>query len=315
MDLITSRAVKAELARAIAAGAPPAWVMAIANEFRSDQASEQYPWLSAAPVLREWIGGRNAKGLTENQLTIANKHFEASLPVQVKDLRRDKLGVLRVRIAELVRRAYAHPASLISTLMLNGESALCYDGQYFYDTDHAEGNSGIQSNSISVDISALPSVAHGATTLPSVPELQLAIGQAIAAMVSFKDSEGEPMNEDASSFVVMVPPTWMQVGMQAVATPVQLAESQTVLTALKQDFSITCVPNVRLASWTTKFTVNRVDGAVKPFIFQRETAINVSAKAEGSDYEHDNAAHEYGVDYWGNAAYGLWQNSCLVTLV
>lgn len=312
MDLITSRAVIGEMKRALSVGAPPSWVGRIANTFESDQASESYPWITTTPALQEWVGGRNAKGFTENNISIQNKHFERSIPVFKKDLRRDKFGMLQMRIAELTRRAFAHPGSLLSSLIANGETGLCYDGQYFFSASHSEGDSGTQSNSISVDISGEPSIVHGSTTSPSVEEMQWAIGKGIQAMTALKDDAGEPMNEDASSFLVMVPPTFMQSGMQACKTPQQVAASQTAMSEM--DFSLICVPNARLSSWTTKFAIFRTDSYIKPLIFQRETAINVSAKAEGSDYEHDNDAHEYGVDYWGNVAYGLWQHACLVTL-
>jgi len=312
MDLITSRAVIGAMKQAITAAAPPSWVGRIANNFESDQAIESYPWITSTPAMREWIGGRNAKGFKENNISIANKHFEDTVVVQKKDLRRDKFAMIQMRIAELTRRGMAHPASLLSTLIANGETGLCYDGQYFFSTTHSEGDSGTQSNSIQVDISALPVITHGTTTAPSVEELQLAIGQGIQGMVAVKDDAGEPMNEDASGFIVMVPPTYMQTGMQAVATPQQVAASQTAMSEM--DFSLSVVPNARLSAWTTKFAIFRADSFIKSLIFQRETAINISAKAEGSDFEHDNDAHEYGIDYWGNVAYGLWQHACLVTL-
>jgi phage major head subunit gpT-like protein len=313
MELITSRAVIGEMKRALSVGAPPAWVGAVANQFLSDQASEQYPWLTSTPALREWVGGRNAKGFTENSITIANKHFEGTLSVQKKDLRRDKFDMIRIRIAEQVRRAMAHPASMLSTLIANGATGTCYDGQYFFSTSHAQGSSGTQSNSITATLSGLPVIKGGTTTAPSVEDMQMGIGAAIQAITTFKDDAGEPMNEDASSFLVMVPPTFMQVGLQAVATPNQVAASQTALSELQRDFGISVAVNARLGAWTTKFAVFRTDSYIKPFIFQRETQYNISAKAEGSDYEHDNDAHEYGIDYWGNVAYGLWQNACLVT--
>jgi hypothetical protein len=142
--------------------------------------------------------------------------------------------------------------------------------------------------------------------------MQAGIAKAIGQMMGFKDSEGEPINEDASSFVVMVPAPFYNAAMQAVATPIQVAESQTALTALKADFSLMAVVNPRL-TWTDKIAVFRTDGYIKPFVFQRETAVNIGAKAEGSEYEFDNDSHQYGVDYWGNVAYGLWQRACLVT--
>ena len=314
MEKITSRLIRGEFAKRLQIETPPAWFGAIANTFRSDMASEEYAFLDAVGPLREWVGGRQAQGFKESSLTIANKHFEKTLRIEVKDMRRDKLDVLRASVGDIVRRAMVHPASMVSTLIKNGESQICYDGQYFFDTDHSEGRSGTQSNDISVDISALPVVTAGSTTAPSVAAMQLAIAQGVQQFMTLVDPAGEPMNEGASNFVVMVPPSFFNVAVQAVATPVQVAETQTALSALQQDYTIRAVVNPRLSTWTTKFAMFNTDGEIKPFVFQRETAIRVSAKAEGTDYEFDNDAHQYGVDYWGNAAYGLWHKACLVTL-
>jgi hypothetical protein len=133
-------------------------------------------------------------------------------------------------------------------------------------------------------------------------------------MLGFKDDAGEPMSEDASGFLVMVPPTMMIAGLQAVKLSSPLNDAQTTMSEALGEFSISAAVNPRLSTWTTQFAVFRTDAAIKPLIFQRETAVNISAKAEGSDFEHDNDAHEYGVDYWGNVAYGLWQNACLIKM-
>lgn len=317
MEKITSRAVLGEFKRALGVETPPAWVNLIANHFTSDQSSEEYAFLDAVGPLREWVGGRSAKGFTESSLTIKNKHFEKTIEILCRDLRRDKFGMIKANVGDLVRRAMTHPANLLSTLIVNGESATCYDGQYFFDTDHPYGEdstAGTQSNDISVDISGLPVATAGTTTAPAVAEMQFAIAKGIQAMMGLVDSAGEPINEDARQFVVMVPTVFYNTAVQAVATPVQVAETQSALSGLKQDFSISAVVNPRLSTWTTKFAIFNTDGYIKPLIFQRETDINVGAKAEGSEFEFDNKAHQYGVDYWGNVAYGLYQKACLVTL-
>jgi phage major head subunit gpT-like protein len=316
MDKITSRAVRGMLQQALTVNTGPAWIDAISNFFTSDQASEEYPWLSSTPAMREWVGGRNAKGFTENSLTIANKHYEATLEVLLKDLRRDKIDALRMRINELGRRAGTHWASLLSTLIINGEATACYDGHYFFDETHEEGDSGAQSNSITVDIADYPVETAGSVTLPAVAEFQFAIANAVEAIVSFVDDQGEPMNEDASQFLVMVPHAYMNVALQAVATPVQVAETQSALQALKQAFSISAMANPRLSTLAAshQFVVFRTDSYLKSFIRQQETTISYKEKAEGSDYEFDNDAHQYGIDVWRNVGYGFWQNSCLVTM-
>lgn len=314
INRITERQVIGWFFQALAASGNLKWVEAVSNYFTSDQASEEYGWLGMVPVLREWVGGRNAKGFKENGLTIANKHFESTLEILVRDMRRDKTGQVRARIAELARRANTHWASLLSTLILNGAAGLCYDGHYFFDTDHEERDSGVQSNKINVDISTLPVENAGSTTLPSVEEMQLAIGQGVTQILTFKDDQGEPMNEDASEFLVMVPTVYMQVAKQAVSTPVQVSASQTVLEAMKDDFTISAVANSRLSSWTDKFCVFRTDANVKALIRQEETAIQLKVKGDGSEFEFDNDAHQHGIDTWRNVGFAYWQNACLVTL-
>lgn len=313
MDRITERQVIGTFYKTLNQDVGAAWINSVSNLFQSDQASEEYAWLGQSPQMREWIGGRNAKGFRENGLTIINKHYESTLEVLVRDLRRDKTGQIMTRIKELARRTNSHWASLLSTLIIAAETGLCYDGQAFFDTDHDEGDSGAQSNDISVDISALPVIEAGTTTNPAVAELQYSIAKGVQQILSFKDDQAEPMNEDASSFIVMVPIVLMNAAMQAVATPAQVAETQTALQALKSAFSLSVVPNARL-TWTDKFAMFRTDSYIKSFIRQEETGVNLKVKGAGSEYEFDNDAHQYGVDTWRNVAYGYWQNSCLITM-
>lgn len=314
MEYITQRAIIGTFYKALAAltGAP--WIAGLSNYFTSAQAIEIYAWLGQSPVLREWIGGRQAKGLTENKLTVANKHFEASLPIMLKDLRRDKTGQILIRVMEMARKTNVHWASLISTLIAGGESGLCYDGSYFFDNAHSEGKSGSQNNIVTVDISALPTSVHGSTTLPSVEEIQLCIAQAIVKILSFKDDQGEPMNEDAFQFLVMVPVSLMFVARTAVKTPVQIAASQTALEGFKDDFSISVATNPRLSAWTDKFAVFRTDSNVKAFIRQEETQVEFTSLGPDSEHAIKNKGCLYTVDTWRNAAYGYWQNACLVDM-
>lgn len=314
MIKITERQIIGEFYKTLEQDLGMGWIPFLSNYFESDQASEEYAWLGMSPAMREWVGGRNAKGFRENNLTIINKHYEATLEVLVRDLRRDKTGQVLVRIAEMARRANAHWASLLSTLIVDGTSTTCYDGQYFFDTDHSEGDSGTQDNDITVDISAVAAAVHGSTTLPSVEEMQIAIVKGIEAIAGFVDDQGEPMNENAQSFLVMTPMVLYNNALQAVSTPLQVDASQTALTALKSKFSISAVPNVRLSDWTDSFAVFRTDSPVKAFIRQEEMPLSLKVKGEGSEYEFDNDAHQYGVDTWRNVGYGYWQNACYVTL-
>lgn len=288
------------------------WIDLLSMYFESDQESETYKWLGMVAAMREWIGGRKAKGFRENGVTIINKDYEATLEVLKSEIRRDKTGQVMVRINELARRTVSHWASLLSTLMINAPATACYDGQFFFDTDHSEGDSGTQDNDLSIDISALPVANAGTITVPSPEEMQQCILQAISAILGFKDDQGEPFNEDAKDFLVMVP-TSLFLAAQAAMTMPRLGygeSSQTGASGLK----IEVQGNPRLSDWTSSFAVFRTDSDVKAFIRQEEDPVQLDAIAEGSELEFNEKKHHYGVSSSRNVGYGYWQTACFVTM-
>lgn len=312
-ETLSSRAVIGRFYTTLEQDIGTSWIGSLSSEFNSDQSSETYPWLGQVPTLREWIGGRQAKTLREQGITIANLHYEATIEFLVRELRRDKTGQVFARIDEFAQRANAHWASLLSTLMIAGESTACYDGQYFFDDDHTEGDSGQQSNDLSIDISALPTAAHGSATAPSVGEAAHCVMQAVQAIYGFKDDQGEPMNENAREFVV-VTPVPLYHAYAAAASLAFVDNGNSNFLPASKDFALRVVPNARL-TWTDKVAVYRADSPIKAFIRQQETPIQLKVKGEGSEFEFDNDAHQYGIDTWRNVGYGMWQRACLVTMV
>jgi phage major head subunit gpT-like protein len=310
---LSSRAVIGMYYEALKALVNAGWIDAVSNYFTSDQPVEEYVWLGMPPALREWIGGRQAKGLSDASIKIENKHFEATLEILLRDLRRDKTGQIRIRMNELAQRGQTHFASLLSTLIVNGASATCYDGQYYFDTDHSEGGSGSQSNSITTDISALPASVHGSVTAPSPEEMQQAILDSISKMYTFVDDQGEPLNETASQFLVMVP-VGLSKATQAALTMVRQAAASTFsMDGLTINSAVN--PRLTVAGWTDKFVTFRTDGSVKPLIRQEETKPQLKVKDENSEFAFDNDAIQIGVDTWRNVGYGRWQGAVLNTLV
>lgn len=106
---------------------------------------ETYAWLGAFPKMREWIGERQIKNLSLHSYTIKNKDWEAAIEVDRNDIEDDAIGIYRPIMAELGRAAAAHPDELVFGLLKNGFTTACFDGQYFFDTDHPVG-SGTVSN-------------------------------------------------------------------------------------------------------------------------------------------------------------------------
>lgn len=314
-QLLSSRAIIGMYYARLEANPGLAWVDGVSNLFGSDQAAETYGFLGFSPTFREWIGGRQAKGLRENSFMIRNKHFEATLEIQKKDARRDKTGQLQVRVNEFADRGKTHWASLLSTLLVNAESSLCYDGKYFFDTTHQEGNSGVQSNKIQVDISSVPALVHGSQSAPSVEEMQQAITAGIAQLLGVKDDQGEPMNEEASTFLVVVPVNLWQVAANAVSAIATMQLQQNFNPNLLSGINVQVRMNTRINSWTTKFAIFRTDSQIKAFIRQSEQDDELKAKAEGSEFEFDNDAWQFGIDAWRNVGYGYWQRAVQVEMI
>lgn len=309
---LSSRAVRGMYFEALAAAQGIGWLDAVSNYFTSDQASEEYPWLGMPPALREWVGGRNIVSLRTDGTAITNKHYEGSFAVAEKDLRRDKTGQIEARMREFIQRGQAHFASLLSSLIIAGESMACYDGQYFFDTDHSEGSSGTQDNDITTDISALPTETHGVVAAPSKEEFLQAVVKSISQFFVFKDDKGEPINEDAAAFHVMVP-----VGLYAAASAAFSRTNANGPGMFNVDgFSVGLSVNPRLTSggWTDKFVTFRTDGSVKSLIRQEETPPLPDMLDESSDHFKLNKEVVLLLDTWRNVGFGRWQGAVLNTL-
>lgn len=307
MAITSSRAVIGAFYRQLELDPGPLWVPGVSTLFTStNQDIEGYALVGQAPALREWVGSRQAKALRTDPLYIANKDFEATIEIPQRDFERDATGQIQVRINELAERTVGHWASLLSVLILNGASNVCYDGQYFFDTDHLEDDSGTQSNSISVDITT--------TTAPTADEMQGAIMSAVAQIISFKDNQGEPMNETAKEFTVMVPPAFLKAAATALgATVVANTSGNIQAVAAIGGFMFRLATNARLTSWTNKFAVFRTDGSASALIRQEAGPLLIDALAQGSEFAFNNKSYRFGVSAARGAGYGYWQKACLVT--
>lgn len=300
---LTSRAIIGRFYRRLEEFAQSAWWTKLAMHFSSSQASETYRWLGMVPQVREWVGGRKVRPLRSNGVTIVNKVWESTIRVDADEQRRDKTGQIMVRVNEMARRVATHPNKLLTTLLLNAETTAGYDGQYFFDTDHSEGDSGTQSNSIAHDVTT--------TTAPTDAEMFEGVVKGIAQIVGFKDDDGEPLNEAAREFLVMVPTSFLSATLTALAS--KNLDSTSNPLAAGEPFRVSWVANPRL-TWTDRFAIFRTDGDARPFIFQEELPVQVQALAEGSELEVNENQHQYGVKAIHAAGYGFWQDACLVRL-
>ncbi len=108
----------------------------------STSSEEVYAWLGANTQLREWIGERVHQNLKLHGYTIKNKTYEGTVTVPREAIEDDQYGTYTPLVSQMGLDAILHPDQLLFSLIQLGISTLCYDGQYFFDTDHPVGLSG-----------------------------------------------------------------------------------------------------------------------------------------------------------------------------
>ncbi|RYY25235.1 MAG: hypothetical protein EOP62_14330 [Sphingomonadales bacterium] len=108
----------------------------IATEVTSTTGKEEYGWLGQVPGMREWLGDRVIQNIMTHDYAIKNKDWELTIGVKRNDIQDDNIGIYAPLFQEMGRAVTAHPSQLCYPALKAGFSTICYDGQYFFDTDH-----------------------------------------------------------------------------------------------------------------------------------------------------------------------------------
>lgn len=255
----------------------------IATVVPSTTKAEDYKWLGSVPRMREWIGERVIANLSAFTYTIRNRDWEATVAVDRNDIEDDTIGIYTPLIQALGLSAAMHPDELVFELLAGGFTNLCYDGQYFFDEDHRDGDGPIQSNR---GVAPLSATAYAA---------------ARAQMMSLKDEHGRPLRIIPT--LLVVPPQLEQTGLEILQAE-RLANGAT--NVYRGSAKLMVAPE--LSGNETAWFLLDTTKPVKPFIFQSRKAPEFVAKDDPSD-EHVFMRKEfvYGVDCRDNAGYGLWQ--------
>ncbi|MDP2331813.1 MAG: Mu-like prophage major head subunit gpT family protein [Reyranella sp.] len=110
----------------------------------------EYGWLKDIPQIREWVGDRVVNALAEDGYRIKNKPFELTISVKADDINDDQHGIYAPRFRMMGDEVARFPNVLVFSLLKAGFATDCFDGQFYFDTDHpytkADGTLGTQSN-------------------------------------------------------------------------------------------------------------------------------------------------------------------------
>jgi phage major head subunit gpT-like protein len=292
------------------------WAPLISVEIPSDRAVEEYAWLGQVPILREWQGERTGEVLNKYSLSIRNTLYEATLPISVDDLRRDKTGILRTRVGDLATRTATHWNELLGTFITNGEagtSGLAYDGQFFFDTDHGESGTS-QTNDLTA--TEVPSANVNTTTTLTSTEAANIINETVAYMMSFTDDKGEPVNQGATDILILCTRPGHFAGLNNAVNLNNLStgtDNNPVLALRARGF------NIRV-----EYVAQRITAADKLYFFFgspqmggsaliRQTEVEPTVQIDMSD-EFKKNVHYFGVKALRGVGYGMWARAALVTL-
>ena len=108
----------------------------IATVVAASQKEQKYGWLGKIANVREWVGPRAIQNLMQHDYAIKEKALELTLSVDKDDIETDNLGIYGPLFTEMGRSTGAQWDLMVFSQLKAGFTTNCYDGQFFFDTDH-----------------------------------------------------------------------------------------------------------------------------------------------------------------------------------
>lgn len=265
----------------------------------STGADETYATLGGANGVREWLGDRQFKELRAGRFSIVNKKWESSELIAKDDIDDDRVGLYGPVMEQLAVEAAYHPDELLFSTMIAGATSACFDGQNFFDTDHAWGDSGTQDNDLTY--------AAATGTAPTAGEFRAAFHQARTAMLKFKNDQGKflnrPITMGMSNLLAVVPPEMELAANEGLKASILSNNSNIVLDSPK----IVVSPHITDAA---TFYLFNVGSPLKPFVFQRRKPLAREMKGLN---DHETKDIKFMVDARYNVGYFAWWTGVLTT--
>ena len=256
----------------------------------SGSSQNNYNWLSRFPKMRKWVGEKFIKSLEAFKYAIVNEDWEATVAVNRNDIEDDSLGIYAPMAQEAGFSAKQLPDEIDADLKNSAFTSLCYDGQYFYDTDHPVANKSVSNK------------GTAALSNATLAAAQASYGAARTAIMKFTDDEGRPLNLMPDT--LEVPPALETVGRM-------LLEADKLANDTPNPFKGTAklLVNPRLTS-DTAWLLHVTSRPVKPFIYQeRKKPVFVQQTDMQADDVFMRKEYKFGAEARAAGGYAFWQLS------
>lgn len=242
-----------------------------------------YGWLGDFPTMREWIGEREAKNLSEKTYDIVNKPFEMTVSVNRNDIEDDNLGIYTINMEQMGQAAAEHPDLLVLGMLPKGFTEKCYDGLSFFHGEHKVGDY-VYCNKGTAKLSAKSYAA------------------ARAAMMEIRNERGTAINIRPG--LLVVPPHLEEIA-RYILTAEQIDGTSN---PWKNSAELLVDANVVNDKYPDAWYLLDVSKPLKPIIFQsRKKTKFVSMVNENDSNVFNKNEYLYGADGRYNAGYSFWQ--------
>ena len=267
--------------------APTTWKK-IAMEVPSNGKSNDYGWLSRFPRMRRWIGAKQVKSLEGYKYTVVNEDWEATVEVERNDIEDDQIGIYEPQARMAGFSAAQLPDEIVYEVVNQGFSARCFDGQYFFDTDHPVGGASVSNKSTAVLSNA------------NLAAAKAGYGAARTAMKKYKDEEGRSLNVNPN--VLLVGPA-LEDTARMLLTNDKLADD----TPNPYKGTAELVVDARIESDTAWFLLD-CSQPVKPFVYQpRKKPVFVQQTNPEAEDVFNLKKYKFGAEARAAGGYGFWQ--------
>lgn len=267
------------------------WVDKVANIVDSKANNEKYAWAGPSPSMSQFLDEQQFTPLTDTGYTLTNNTYSAGLAVSRAQIEDDQLNGIRMRIAQMAATAAGHRNEIISDLLVNGTTDLCYDNESFFGDAHlARADEGATQDNL---------LAGTGTTTAQV---QTDLTTGIATIMGFTGENGEPVVENPTRWAVVAPPELLGA-MQEALKARDVVDTTNVRFA-GMTFDVIFDPRLSDADdWYLLYT----GGGIKPLIFQDRSPLEFTALEKDSDSGFRREQYLYKVRARYVGGYALWQ--------
>jgi phage major head subunit gpT-like protein len=251
--------------------------------------SESFNWLEGMPSVKAWVDDAQFETFAAQAWEIAIKKWQVGITLAREDIVDDKLNQVLSRVNDLGGVVKRHPGTLVYTKIKAGDAALCFDGEYFFDTDHP----GTQSNKIT-----------GALTTTT-------LNQMMDLFANRRDRYG---NRIESKMTHLVVPPALRMTARAILEPTTLASGASNLDAN----AVQLIVEPELAYGTDGSAVKwygfDLSRGIKPFVYLEREAVQLD-KQDTAESENVflRQIYRYNAWYRGNVDYLFWQLAAMST--